>query len=101
MPIKIYKSDEKAGKVINYPPTPQKRIGTGQSFFKDAMRREPIVSPETSPATMKTLSSPSFAAISITALSETDIYLLSSLGRPTSFPLFNLHIVLNNISKIS
>uniref|UniRef100_A0A2P2MRG0 Putative lipid-A-disaccharide synthase n=1 Tax=Rhizophora mucronata TaxID=61149 RepID=A0A2P2MRG0_RHIMU len=41
------------------PPTPEKRTGTGQSFFKDDMRREPIVSPETSPATIKTRSSPS------------------------------------------
>jgi hypothetical protein len=94
-------SDEKAGKVIAYPPIPEKRIGTGHRFFKDAMRREPMVSPETSPATMKTLSSPSFTAISITALPETDTYLLINLERPTSLPLFNFHIVLNNISKIS
>ena len=65
------------------------------------MRREPMESPETSPETMKTLNSPSFAATSNTDLPETDIYLLIRLENPTLFPLFGFHIVLNNISKHS
>lgn len=83
-----------------YPPTPAKRIGKGEIPFKEAMRREPIVSPETSPETMKTLSSPSLAAMSIGALRETEKD-LTSHEKPLLLLPFKFHIVLNNISNIS
>lgn len=50
------------------PPTPAKRTGNGESFLSDAMSREAMESPDTSPATMKTLSSPSRAAMSMIRL---------------------------------
>jgi len=51
-----------------YPPIPEKRTGKGERSLREAIRREAMESPETSPATMKTLNSPSLAAISIGAL---------------------------------
>lgn len=86
-------------KVTTYPPTPEKCIGTGESRFKDAMSLAPMVSPETSPETIKTLSSPSFSATSNTFLLETDKHLLTSLKQPTCFSPFAFHMVLNNISS--
>ena len=63
--------------LLAYPPTPWKRRGKGESFLREHIRREPMLSPETSPATMKTLSSPSTAAFSITdfflALNEANL----------------------------
>lgn len=58
-------------KVLGYPPTPAKRRGEGESVLREDIRREPIVSPETSPETIKTLSSPSLAAMSATLVFET------------------------------
>lgn len=51
-----------------YPPTPAKRNGKGEIFLREDMRREAIASPDTSPATMNTLSSPSLDPISATDL---------------------------------
>ena len=47
---------------------PEKRTGKGERSLSEVMRREAMESPETSPATMKTLNLPSLAAISIGAL---------------------------------
>lgn len=90
-------SNETSGKVIAYPPTPEKRTGTGESFFRVAIKREPMVSPETSPETMKTLSSPSLAAMSITHLLETDIYLFISLENPKALRPSTFHSFVNHI----
>lgn len=51
-----------------YPPIPENRTGKGERSLREAIRREAMESPETSPATIKTLNSPSLAAISIGAL---------------------------------
>jgi len=55
---------------LTCPPTPAKRRGKGEKSLSEAIRREAMESPETSPATRKTLSSPSLAAMSIGALEE-------------------------------
>lgn len=82
-----------------YPPTPAKRVGKGDSFFREAIRREPMVSPETSPATIKTLSSPSLEAMSKTAWPENEKYLFSSRKKPTLITLLK-HLAVLNIFKI-
>jgi hypothetical protein len=56
----------KNGRWNTYPPTPAKRTGTGESALSDAMSREASESPETSPATTNTRSSPSRTAASTT-----------------------------------
>jgi len=57
-------------KKLTCPPTPAKRRGKGEKRLSEAIRREAMESPDTSPATRKTLSSPSLAAMSIGALEE-------------------------------
>ena len=46
-----------------YPPTPENLKGGGESLLRDAMSREAIVFPETSPETIKTLTSPYFCCL--------------------------------------
>lgn len=88
----LYKVDS-----LTYPPTPEKHTGTGASFLNAFMRREARVSPETSPATMKTLSSPSLTALSRTLLLEVDTHFLCNLHKPTLVLLLLPHILLNII----
>jgi hypothetical protein len=75
-------------------------MGRGESFFKEAIRREAIESPETSPATMNTLSSPSLSPMSTTVLLRTEKDLLRRLEKPISPPFFISLMVLNSIFNI-
>lgn len=85
-------------KLKTHPPTPENWIGKGQSIFKEAIRREAMASPETSPETTKTLSSPSLSAMSAAFLYDTDIDLLTNLEKLIFMLAF---FVVNNISRIS
>lgn len=76
-------------------------MGKGQSFFRETIRRDPIVSPETSPATMKTLSSPSLEAISTAAWLETEKELLDNRNNPASTQGLKFRLVLHNIGQNS
>jgi len=76
---------------------PENRTGKGERSLREAMRREAMESPETSPATMKTLNSPSLAAISIGGLNlawfedeKEEEKVIRVFGE------FNFHFVLNN-----
>ena len=88
MSCKIDKNIEHE-RIFTYPPTPENLTVKGDILFNEAIRREPMVSPETSPATKNTLSSPSLAAISTTALLETDVNLLL---KPVFLRAFQLKI---------
>lgn len=82
----------------HYPPTPAKRTGKGDTVLREAMRREAMVSPETSPATTNTLNSPSPAATPSTDLPESEAW---PLHKPRTHGLRRLpcsfHTVLSAI----
>ena len=81
-------------KKLTCPPTPAKRRGKGEKSLSEAIRREAMESPDTSPATRKTLSSPSLAAMSIGALDEEN----ENHCRVTIFGIgFGFHFLLNKV----
>lgn len=84
-----------------YPPTPPTRKGYGESFFSAAIRREPIASPETSPATKKILISPSLEARSTAAWPEVEIYFLTAGKKNKLVLLLEFRLILSNIMSFT
>lgn len=72
-------------------------IGNGESFVKAAIKREPIASPEASPATKNILISPSLEAKSTADCLEVEKYFPNDDRKYEVVLLFELWIGLSNI----